>query len=316
MAFDVYRSVGKQMMVTPTSLLALVLLDEPSGAMTWEQIFENSVKVLEFCRNFNVPLSEKLSKDKELKSIKRALNLLVENGKVELIKNEKLKKDYYSIADENRSDLLYFKNTILHHFIVPYIISAAWVNVFNGQIKTLEELKSFLLQQRKQLKYEFYLPTVKELMTLGLQIVSHYIGRDIKSLEDAMDLSAHELYKIIDSIGVFSRGFNYLFEAYYISAATLKHLGKEPFTRDVFLKDSKEIFNLELKHGRFIKYPESYAQPILKNSLDFFLNQKLLDKETGAGLKVVNAKLIDQQMETFAKHLVDLLTINLKAHSD
>jgi glycerol-3-phosphate O-acyltransferase len=303
------------MMVTPISILALVLLDEPSGAVTWEQIYDNALKVLKYCRDFQVPMSENLSPEKELKSIKHALNLLVDNRQVDLIKNENLRKDYDTINNENRPDLLYFKNTILHHFIVPYIISAAWVSVFNNNIKNLDELKIFLLQQRKQLKYEFYLPTVKELITLGLRILGHCTGKKVHSLEEAMDLSARELYQIISTIGVFSRGFNYLFEAYYVSAATLKHLGTKEFTRDVFLKDSKEIFDLELKHGRFIKYSESYAQPILKNSLDFFLNQKVLTKISGSVLQVSDMKLVDQFMEGFARHLLDLLTINLKANS-
>lgn len=43
LAFECFRAVGKGMPVTPTSLLALVMLDDPQGALTWKQIDRKSV---------------------------------------------------------------------------------------------------------------------------------------------------------------------------------------------------------------------------------------------------------------------------------
>ena len=38
LAFECFLEVGKNMRVTPTSLLAIILLDEPTGALKWEEI--------------------------------------------------------------------------------------------------------------------------------------------------------------------------------------------------------------------------------------------------------------------------------------
>lgn len=313
LAFDCYRQVGRNMMVTPTSLLSLILLDEGSGTLTWNQIFETADKILKYCEEFNVPMSTKLIESERLRTLKKALSQLVENGKVDIIRNDKLREDYYTIKDESRRDLLYFKNTIVHHFLVPYIISAAWVHFINDRFKDVHDLNQFLLRQRKQLKYEFYLPTVKELMFLGLKIVKRGVGKDISSIKDAMELPSKDLYKLMREIAPFSKVFNYIFEAYYISAATLKHFKEDVFTRDEFLKVSREIFELEKSHGRIIKYPESYAQPIMKTSLNYFENLKLIERADG-GFKVTEQKLVDEVMEQITKHLIELLTINFKVH--
>jgi glycerol-3-phosphate O-acyltransferase len=42
LAFECFKAVGRGMPVTPSSLLALVMLDEPSGALTWKQIEEKA----------------------------------------------------------------------------------------------------------------------------------------------------------------------------------------------------------------------------------------------------------------------------------
>lgn len=312
LAFDCFRAVGKNMPVTPSSLLALIMLDEPSGALTWKQIEERALDVIEFCLNLNIPLTPSLQKDNYQDSLRSALDMFIGNKKIEILKREKLNQVFYVIKSERRTEVLFHKNMILHHFLVPGIINATWFNVFNGTIKDTPQLIRFLLTQRKELKYEFYLPSVKEMMTEALNILSFAVGRKVSSLDECMKLSSQELFLIASKVRRFSTALSYLYEAYYLSSISLRYLSKENFTQDRFIQVAKELFSIELEHGRVMKYSESFAVPILKDAINYHQNLRVIDRNPDRSFKVVDLEKLDELIEKFIKDLNDQVTINLK----
>ncbi|MGZ3807837.1 MAG: hypothetical protein ACXVCE_07110, partial [Bacteriovorax sp.] len=314
LALECFFEVGKNMRVTPTSLLALILLDEPSGALKWEEILAKARHIVAYCEKFNVPITESITPDHLEKSLERSIDILIGNKKVEVIGSTSSQHVFYSIKDDCRKEILYFKNTILHHFLVPWIVHMGWVNLFSGHITDVEDLKKFFINQRKQLTHEFYLPTVKEVLALTLSIVSDAIGREVSTLEECVELSHKELYLILAKVGLFARSCNYLLEAYYICGLTLKELSskeyKEGFKIETFLKRYKEVFEKEKKLRRVIKYAESYSVPLSKSSLQYFIHAKIVDSNAGFYTLADQAKL----SETLAKMESDLqgqLSINL-----
>ncbi|MDC1175134.1 1-acyl-sn-glycerol-3-phosphate acyltransferase [Bacteriovoracaceae bacterium] len=317
LAFQCFRRVGKNMMVTPTSLLALILLDEATGAMTWQDIINNAKAILEYCNKFDVPITDSLKDDKCQPSLERAMDILVGNKRINVIGREHHGTLYYSIREECRQEILYFKNTILHHFLVPSIISYAWINLFNGGIVNVQDLKDFFLEQRNQLKHEFYLPTVKQFFLTTLKVISDAIGRKVESLEDMMELSHKELYAIASKVGIFTRALSYINEGYYASALTVRSLMKEypeGFKMDSFNKKVKSVFEAEKELGRVIRYSESFSLPLTKNSIKYMGHQNLLNFEDGH-YKVDDSEKLDSLINSYEKGLTDQLTFNFRAPS-
>jgi glycerol-3-phosphate O-acyltransferase len=314
LAFECFLEVGKNMRVTPTSLLAMILLDESTGALKWEEILTKARHIITYCEKFHVPITESIKLENLEKSLERSIDILIGNKKVEVIGNTSSQHVFYSIKDDSRKEILYFKNTILHHFLVPWIVHMGWVNLFSGHITNVEDLKKFFINQRKQLTHEFYLPTVKEILNLTLDIVTDAIGREVTTLEECVDLTHKELYLILAKVGIFSRACNYLLEAYYVCGLTLKDLSandyKEGFKMETFLKRYKDVFESERKLRRIIKYAESYSVPLSKSSLEYFIHAKIV--ESKAGFYTVGDH--DKLGEVLAKVESDLqgqLSINL-----
>ena len=312
LAFDCFKAVGRGMPITPSSLLALIMLDEPSGALTWKQIEERAQDVVDYCQALNIPLTPSLKDEKFRDSIRSALDMFIGNKKIEVLKREKLNQVFYAIKSERRVEVLYHKNMILHHFLVAGIINATWFNVFNGTLKDGMALTRFLQAKRKELKYEFYLPTVKEMIREALNIISYALGRRVESIEECMKLGGQELYQIATKVRRFSTALSYLYEAYYISTLAVKYLASESFTQERFVQVAKELFDLELEHGRVVKYPESFAVPIIKETLDYHLNQKVLERNEDRSFKVVDIPKLDELIEKFIRDLNDQVAINLK----
>ena len=312
LAFANFKAVGRGMPITPSSLLALIMLDEPSGALTWKQIEERAIDVIDYCRALNISMTPSLSCENFRDSIRSALDMFIGNKKIEVLKREKLNQVYYVIKGERRVEVLYHKNMILHHFLVPAIINSTWFNVWNGSIKDGMQLTRFLMMKRKELKYEFYLPTTKEMIQEALAIISYALGRKVESLEECMRLSSQDLYLLATKVRRFSTALSYLYEAYYISSLAVKYLSQENFTQERFVQVSKELFTLELEHGRVIKYPESFAVPIIKDTLVYHQNQKILERNEDRSFKVVDQVKLDESIEKFIRDLNDQVAINLK----
>ncbi|WPU64027.1 1-acyl-sn-glycerol-3-phosphate acyltransferase [Peredibacter starrii] len=312
LAFSCFTAVGRGMPITPSSLLALIMLDEPSGALTWKQIEDRAIDVIDYCRALKIPMTPSLDCDSFRDSLRSALDMFIGNKKIEVLKREKLNQVYYVIKDERRVEVLYHKNMILHHFLVPAIINATWFNVFNGSIKDGMQLTRFLMAKRKELKYEFYLPSAKEMIKEALNIISYALGRRVESLEECMKLSSQELYQLATKVRRFSTALSYLYEAYYISSLAVKYLSQENFTQERFIQVAKELFALEIEHGRVVKYPESFAVPIIKDTLIYHQNAKVIDRNEDRTFKVVDQAKLDESIEKFIRDLNDQVAINLK----
>lgn len=307
LAFTCFRRVGANMPVTPTSLLCLVLLDNPSGALRWDEIESKTQAILDYCQLFKVPITPSLEGSKIGISLKQCAGMLRGNG--QLLEIGSGDHVFFSIKQDSRKELQYFKNTILHHFLIPWIIQRAWVALFSGRINDVSGLKRLFLEQRALLKYEFYLPTVKELFFKSLEVISSCVGKSVSSLDECLALSHKELYDIALKLGIFSKAMNPLLEAYYLAALTVKVLNneqkegaKEGIRQEAILKKSREVFSNEMGLGRVIKYPETYGLPVMKNGLQYLVFEKVVEFEKGS------YKVIDKnKLDTIVKNLeIDL----------
>ncbi|MBF0360020.1 MAG: 1-acyl-sn-glycerol-3-phosphate acyltransferase [Oligoflexia bacterium] len=312
LAHKCYRMVGRGMKITPSSLLAVILLNGPTGPMTFEGLFDRATSFLSFCERFRIPLSPSLDSKFARRSLREALDFLLDDNKIKIINNPKLDQVFYVVPDESRIDLLYAKNAILHHFIVPFFINAAWIYIFNGTIKTANELKEFLVQQMNLLSHEFYLPAPKDLLVLSVEVIENATGKKIKELDDCFDFTSQEIYQVAVKVAPFANAFRYIYEGYYIAAMTLRYLNRDYFSRDRFLKAAREIFELERTHGRIIKYSESYTIPTIKNALSYFSSIRLIINEDN-NFYVPNQKRVEDILAKYAKELTDTLILNLRS---
>ena len=315
LAFRTFRKVGKQMVVTPTSLLVLIMLDETTGAIKWSDIIAKAKAIIQYSMKFDIPFTDSLQMGKLEKTLGRAMDIMIGNDKVEVIGRHDNSTVFYSIKEECRGELLFFKNTILHHFIIPWTINLAWINLFSGRIQNVEDLKLFFMQQRDHLKHEFYLPTIKEYFYKTLRVLSDAVGRDIHSLDECMQLDYRELYHVATNLGIFSRALSYISEAYYVGANTLLAFHREDvelFKASDFNEKFKQVFQNEIKLNRIIKFPEAHNIELMKTMLKYFHQNDYIEKVEGS-YKISDIEKLKDYLTNLETELREQLKFNLKA---
>lgn len=320
LAFNCFFQVAKNMLVTPSNLCTLILLDEPTGALKWEEIREKALKIIAYCKHYNIPLTENLQNDKMEVELRRSLSMFVGNRRIEVVGDAEKGRCYYAIKDQFRLELLYFKNAVVHHFIIPWIIGQVWVKVFRGQISSVEDLKTYFLKSRDQLKHEFYLPTVKEFFRATLDHISTLSGRRVETLEQCLEISNERkvMFTIISGIGVFNRSLTYIAEGYYIAALTVKELSlvnNGEFDTNTFTTKAREIFELELDRAMVIKFQESFSLPLLKNGLKYFTGIEILSAK-GDRYSVISGEKLDQLIADYKDDIESAQMINIRDRGD
>jgi len=314
LAFKCFISVGNGMPVSAVSLVALLLLDAPSGAQTWDDLYSKAKDVMAFCDRFGISLAKELIPDQGKLELKRALEMLRTNGKLQILERPKLGKVFYTIKSSERVHVCYFKNMIIHHFLVASIINSAWFNIFTGSIKNSTDLYQFLLARRQELKFEFYLPTASTMLREALEIISYSVGRKMESLDECMQLGTQELYLIASKVRPFSTALSSLYESYYVAACTLRYFISKNFSEQDFLLVARDLHEMEIQYGRVVQYPESFLAPVLKDSLKYFVHEGVLNLTEGL-FTVISLDLVDKYCEKFARDINDQVTLNLKRTS-
>jgi len=316
LAFECFKAVGSGMPISPTSLLSLILLDVSSGVTTWEEIEVKAQEIIDFASRFNIPLTPLLEGSfQEVKyNIHRALNILIGNGKVSVIQNDNLGDIFYSVKSKERIHLLYFKNMILHHFLVPCFMNTVFYHLKNKRFADLGEFRAFMTQKREELKFEFYLPSEQEMFQYGIDIVCFATGREIESLEECFELSLDEIEQVQKKIIYFGSALSYINECYFLSAKTLLHIGKgSEFDREHFMNIYKEIYKIELQHGRVIQFVESFLVPVVESSLKFYQYSTCVEQRDNDKYIVSDVDKLEAFYRNFASDLNTNVIMNLKS---
>lgn len=316
LAFDCFREVGRNMIINPTALICLILLDTPSGSMKWDELLERAKSIVEFCLRYQMPVSPSLQGDKLQKNLERAIDILVSNQKIDVIGRRSQGNLFYSIPLGLRGELLYFKNSILHHFIIPWIINNTWINLMNGTIKNAFDYKRYLQEQRELLKQEFYLPRFKDMFGPAFKMISDALKREVMVGDDPLALTKEDMFKLGSYVGVFSQSMNYLFESYYICALSIKGVISQRkshyFTFDQLIEEATIVHGEQLRLNKLVRYPESLNRQTFANALDYLAHAKVISRDQKK-YRVDSAIMLDHFEQKYAKELSSHLSVMLRS---
>lgn len=320
-AFDCFDVVCKNMKVTPSSLLAIILLDTPSGAIRWEDILTRAQLILNYCQLNNIPYVESLKKENLIATLERSIDLFIANKKIDVIGRNRYGHVYYFIQDELRLEMLYFKNSIIHYFFIPWLINIAKINIQMNRITTFSDLKKFVVDKRNLLKGELLLGPIDDFLKNAFSDISQAINREVSSLRGCMTLNHQEMYLLNKNLGIFSRCCSYIFEGYYVVVLAIKKLSDKDnnennsnnnencFSFDEFLSQKETIFIEEIKKGEVIRYTESNSLPLIKNCFKYITDLEVIALDDRGRYRLLNRDLLNEHIEMYYEILSEQMCI-------
>ncbi len=276
-AFRLEHRINSVTPMTPVSLVTLALLGAGDRSLSLDELWEELNSLKRYVKRRSLPVTETpLLPDAA--SLRGTLASLIGNGVVSCFSEGA--EEVFSIASGQAHTAAYYRNTIIHFFVVRSIAELALLKVATEPGD--DPLATFwdqAFQLRDTVKFEFFFAESEGYR----QDVLHELmlwDDDPEKKISAGQAAARALLERINPL-LSSRVLRSFLEAYLVVACCLERLpieaGKQiPFDRASFLKTCQAVGKQFLLQKRIL-HGESVSQMYFSNGLSLAGNRGLLD---------------------------------------
>jgi len=301
-AYRIINAINQASLVTPHALVASALLTTPSLGISMAEFQKNCRCFYDYLMTRGVRLSRTLKNyaaviDDTLRNLEKAKLV----GKLKDVDDD-LEDEVFSLEDDNRITLEYYKNNIIHFLLPAAFVSTSILaqQTFRFSMAQLLEDAAFM---KKFFKFEFVYDNelgndkmVAEVLeafaAMGLVVATEQSPSDQPYVLTHRGMqAAHSFHNLVR---------NYL-EGYWVVLRAFRYLHKKPYSEKDFIKKiiilGQKVLKLEL-----IERPESLSRIIFGNALKFYVEQGLLERTVEKENDQENAQ--EQYVDTGNRALV------------
>jgi glycerol-3-phosphate O-acyltransferase len=314
--YEIVLEINNVSVVTPFSLVAAVILSHDRRGISYSELLNILNEFYEYLSMKKVRIAETFANRE--KAIAEALNMFVQSGFISRIEaeedeDEEMQEVVYSLKEEKRLNLEYYKNNILHFFVPLCFVATSMIKSSEdmtslarimGDYKFLKKLlwNEFIFDERKDdaqevndvLAYLYDRKMITSVEREG-QVWIEIKGRGSKKLKPFADLI-----------------HNYL-ESFWIVIRSCLYLKKNQLTKKDWLKKIRTLGDRMYRKGEILR-PEALSQSNYLNIITFLQDAELIteikeEKSEKKEKKEVFYALTDKraEMEILRRRLFKLL---------
>ena len=274
LAYELTYGINRSTVVTPSSLVAMAILTHSKRCMSQTEMEEKTSKYLDYLRHKNGRLSEPLKKNQQF-ALQEALKNHVRHHLIEMLESDG--EILYSVPEEKRGLLDYYKNSSLH-FFVSMAVLATVLQAFGKNEIPLEEVTQQYSFLQELFKYEFTFSRRQELHTHLEKLLEYLENLKVLRREGSLIQLIPDSPNSQETLGLFSSALRNFFEGYAILWKTLPRLGKERWEIKTLLPYLKKR-GLVAYLKEEISETEALSKSILQNALCSFRDLGLMEEE-------------------------------------
>ncbi len=246
------REVNAVAVVGATSLSATVLLSAPSGRHGRAQ-FQGEVRLLaELLRWQGVTFTPALERNLGAADFAEVVLFLSSAGLIEVLAEGAVES--LRIPPGKRSALDFYKNTCIHHFLVPALVAEAWL-----RRRSRDQLGAEVAWWLDLFRWEFPLPE-KTLVGREVDRLADFLLAHGAAFDEAPPVNPPPLVRALSGI------LESLREAYWIAARTVQRLDGEGLPESQLVARMKRHFEAASLLGEVAR-PEGASTAVLRNAI-------------------------------------------------
>lgn len=271
-AFDIAVRVNRVTPITPTSLIAMVLLGLGDRAATVPELVRHLFNLVNYIRRRGLPTTVELDLDTP-DGVQRALDELVQSGVVAAYSDGL--DVLYGIARDQHLTAAYYRNTIIHFFVTASIAELALLQA--AEASPADAPAAFwaeALALRDLLKFEFFFPDKKG---FGAELWAE-VGLHAPGWESALAGGSDAVHALVRRFRPFSahRVLRPFLEAYRVVADALERQDTvHPIREPEFLATCMAL-GKQYRLQRRIQREESLSKVLFTTALRLADNRGLL----------------------------------------
>jgi glycerol-3-phosphate O-acyltransferase len=311
--YEIVLEINKVSVVTPFSLVAAVILSHDRRGISYSELLNILNEFYEYLSMKKVKFAETFANRE--KAIADALNIFVQSGFISKIaaeedEEEEMQEVVYSLKEEKRLNLEYYKNNILH-FFVPLSFVATSMLKSSEDLTPLSRIMGDYKFLKKLLWNEFIFDESKDDAEEVNEVLAYLYDRKmIISVErdgqvwiEIKGRGSRKLKPFADLI------HNYL-ESYWIVMRSCLYMKKGPLIKKDWLKKIRTLGNRMYQKGEVLR-PEALSQSNYTNVITFLQDAEIISviKDEKSEKNEVSYSLTENraEMEVLRRRLFKLL---------
>ncbi len=270
-ALEVCRRVDEATPITAVALVLLPLLEHDGVALTVEEILAHLEPIHRYIDRRGLPAPGIAGRDAE--DILRALQLMCTQG---LVTSATAGDTRYTVSPGRHVEAAYYRNSIVHHFLIPSVIEVCLVRcTAAGPDERVECFRRETQRLRELLDNEFFFPEGDRFPTA--------IAKELSSHDadwEATLASPDGPNSLLSQMGppMAPQSLAPFLEAHWIIADGLRHLDSAPVTDERrFRLDCLARAQLDVRLGR-LRRPDAASLNMFDNPMTLARARHLLDE--------------------------------------
>jgi glycerol-3-phosphate O-acyltransferase len=286
--YETMNRISKVSIVTPYALVAAALLCQYRRGLSHEDLLDIVAEFYDYLSYSHVALSTTFAQKE--RAINDAINLFISQGVVSKIGGEEEEEGFeeivYSLEDEKRPTLEYYKNNILHFFL-PLSFAAASILSYREDAIPLMNLMEDYKFFKRIFRYEFIFDSQKDDAEEIREVLSYLYGRRMiigeeRNGEAWIEVSGRGRRALRPFAGLIH---NYI-ESYWVVMRAASSLRREAKPGKDFNKLITRMGSKMFRKGEVIR-AEALSQANYDSALKFFHDAEIIHEIAGEEKKDV-----------------------------
>lgn len=312
--YEIVLEINKVSVVNPFSLVAAVILSHERRGISHEELMDNLNEFYEYLQTKKVKVASSFSNRE--KAIADALSIYTQSNLITKVEadedeDEDMKEIVYSLEEEKRHFLEYYKNNILHFFVPLSFVATSMIKSSEDVIPLSRILADYKYLKRL-LWNEFIFDEEKDDVDEVNGVLEYLFNRKMIRPEEREDevwieVKGRGRIKLKSFVGLIH---NYL-ESYWIVVRSCSYLKKSPLVEKEWLKKIRTLADRLYRKGEILR-KESLSQSNYINVIKFLEEMGMISgivKETKSDKKEIIYSLTENraEMEVLRRRLFKFL---------
>ena len=302
-SFHLIHSINNVTTVTPLSLVVSALLAIPYRGFSDVEITKIARMYVDYLSHIGAPLQESVLDVQDC--VRMVLSMLQERGKLDYLEGEDPEdEEFYSIDDEKRISLEYYKNNVIHHFVPAAFVSLCLLSKETLTVSRAE-LDADVEFLRETFQFEFILDK-QSLSTDAIEDLVHFFENrsfvEFRENRDQGEISVTP--KGLIQLPLFSNLVCNILESHWIALVTLWTFKGKSFTKKDIVARMKAKGTRFLKRGQ-IQRASALSALSFANALKLFEHWGILHVDRSFGEDVLTVTGERNEWQATEKRIKD-----------
>lgn len=283
LGFQVMHDIGRTATVTPSALIASVLLNHRQRGIRREMVHASATRLMDELRWLHAPLSESLGSNENV--VNEALNRFRDERRVRIETAQREPEiQVVDVPEEQRIALSYYQNTLTNHLVAHAIVATA-VLVEPGAFVSDVERRARLLS--RMLKHEFSFrtdrPFEKVFGAALSELVAHGMVHMLQGVDSEPTVVGEEA-RLCELYGFLEATIG----AYVAALFAVEELKKFPLSDKELVDRGLDQAKLWVLEGT-LRTPESLQRPLLQNAISWLRDLEIVAGDPKGALSLGKA---------------------------